>query len=78
MPQAQINDISIEYDVQGPADGEPVLLIMGLGSQLTRWGPVFIEKLVGAGYARSGSTIAMWACRRNSPAFRICRTSSPR
>lgn len=49
MPQAQINGISIEYDVQGPADGEPLLLIMGLGAQLTRWGPAFIDKLVARG-----------------------------
>lgn len=49
MPQAEINGISIEYDVQGPPDGEPVLLIMGLGSQLTRWGPAFIEKLIARG-----------------------------
>lgn len=49
MAQAQVNGISIEIDVQGPADGEPVLLIMGLGSQLIRWGPVFVEKLVARG-----------------------------
>jgi len=49
MPQAQINGISIEYDVQGDPDGEPVLLIMGLGAQLTRWGPAFIDKLVARG-----------------------------
>lgn len=49
MAQAQINGISIEIDVQGPADGEPVLLIMGLGSQLIRWGPKFVEKLVARG-----------------------------
>lgn len=49
MPQAQINGISIEYDVQGPPDGEPVLLIMGLGSQLIRWAPLFMEKLTARG-----------------------------
>lgn len=49
MPQAQVNGISIEIDVQGPDDGEPVLLIAGLGSQLVRWGPVLIEKLVAQG-----------------------------
>lgn len=49
MPQAQVNGISIEYDVHGPDDGEPVLLIMGLGSQLIRWGPIFVEKLVARG-----------------------------
>jgi pimeloyl-ACP methyl ester carboxylesterase len=49
MAQARINGVSIEIDVQGPEDGEPVLLIMGLNSQLTRWGPVFVEKLTARG-----------------------------
>jgi pimeloyl-ACP methyl ester carboxylesterase len=49
MPQAHVNGISIEYDIQGPDDGAPVLLIMGLGSQLIRWGPKFVEKLVARG-----------------------------
>jgi pimeloyl-ACP methyl ester carboxylesterase len=49
MAQAQVNGISIEIDVQGPEGGEPVLLIMGLNSQLTRWGPVFLEKLIARG-----------------------------
>jgi len=49
MAQAQINGISIEIDVQGAADGEPVLLIMGLNSQLIRWAPAFVEKLVARG-----------------------------
>ena len=38
MPQAKANGILIEYELQGPPDGEPLLLIMGLGAQLTRWG----------------------------------------
>jgi pimeloyl-ACP methyl ester carboxylesterase len=45
MAQATINGISIEYEVQGPEDGEPMLMIMGLGSQLTRWAPALLDKL---------------------------------
>lgn len=44
MAQARINGITIEYDVQGPENGEPLLMIMGLGSQLTRWAPALLEK----------------------------------
>ena len=46
MANATINGINIEYEVHGPADGEPLLMIMGLGSQLTRWPPALYEKLV--------------------------------
>lgn len=50
MAQAQINGISIEYDVLGPADGEPLLLIMGLGTQMTRWPPGLLDKLAARGF----------------------------
>lgn len=50
MANATINGISIEYDVQGPADGAPLLMIMGLASQMTRWPPAFYEKLVAKGF----------------------------
>lgn len=50
MANATINGISIEYDVHGPADGEPLLMIMGLGSQMTRWPPAFYEKLIAKGF----------------------------
>ena len=49
MPQAQANGIAIEYDVHGPAAGEPVLLIMGLGAQMTRWPQGFIDILADRG-----------------------------
>ena len=49
MPQAQANGLTIEYDVTGPADGEPVLLIMGLGGQMTRWPVPFLETLAARG-----------------------------
>lgn len=50
MAQATANGINIEYEVHGPEKGEPLLLIMGLGAQLTRWSPKMIEGLVGKGY----------------------------
>lgn len=43
MPQAKANGILIEYELQGPPDGDPLLLIMGLGAQLTRWGDLAPE-----------------------------------
>lgn len=39
MATAQINGIEIYYEDQGNADGEPVLLIMGLGSNALAWAP---------------------------------------
>lgn len=48
MPQAKANGITLEYDVTGEA-GEPVLLIMGLGAQMTRWPQPFLEKLAARG-----------------------------
>lgn len=50
MAQAKINGINIEYEVHGAADGEPLLLIMGLGRQLTRWPPELYEKLIARGF----------------------------
>jgi pimeloyl-ACP methyl ester carboxylesterase len=37
MPQAHANGISLEYERSGPADGEPLLLIHGVGAQLIQW-----------------------------------------
>ena len=50
MAQAKINGINIEYEVHGPDEGEPLLLIMGLGMQLTRWPAPLYEKLVARGF----------------------------
>ena len=48
MTAAQANGITIEYDVHG--DGEPMLLVMGLGSQLIAWPIEFVERLVDQGF----------------------------
>jgi hypothetical protein len=37
MPQVRANKIDIEYESFGSVRDETILLIMGLGSQLTRW-----------------------------------------
>lgn len=48
MAQAASNGITIEYERHG--DGEPLLLVMGLGGQLTDWPQGFIDALVAAGF----------------------------
>jgi pimeloyl-ACP methyl ester carboxylesterase len=48
--QVQANGLAIEVDIQGPADGAPLVLLMGLGMQLTGWPEPFVELLVQRGY----------------------------
>lgn len=50
MPIAQVNGIEIYYDVTGPEDGKPLLLISGVGTQMTRWPPEFLAQLAGRDY----------------------------
>ncbi|MGK2882714.1 MAG: alpha/beta fold hydrolase [Mycobacterium sp.] len=42
--------LDLYYEDLGPVDGQPVLLIMGLGAQLTLWRLGFCKKLVDQGY----------------------------
>ena len=44
------NGLQIEVDVQGPPDGEPLLLIMGLGMQLIGWPDELVQMLVAQGF----------------------------
>jgi pimeloyl-ACP methyl ester carboxylesterase len=44
------NGISIEVEDHGPRDGEPLLLIMGLGMQLVAWHEDFVALLVERGF----------------------------
>lgn len=44
------NGIDLAYDSLGPASGEPVLLIAGLGTQMLRWGDPFRHRLAELGY----------------------------
>ena len=50
MAQATANGIDLEYERFGPAAAEPVLLIMGLGAQLTLWPVELCEALVARGF----------------------------
>ena len=50
MPQIDANGIKLEYEVGGEPTAPPVLLIMGLGAQLTRWPEPFHKGLVDAGF----------------------------
>lgn len=44
------NGISIEYELAGPPDGPPLVLITGLGSQLVHWSEDLIAGFAAAGY----------------------------
>jgi len=48
--QVSANGVRIEVDIQGPADGEPLLMIMGLGMQLIAWPEGLVEQLADRGF----------------------------
>lgn len=50
MPQITANNIAIEYEEYGDAANPPMLLVMGLGAQLTLWPMELVEALVERGY----------------------------
>jgi pimeloyl-ACP methyl ester carboxylesterase len=50
MPQIKANGINIEYDSHGDPAAEPILLIMGLGAQMTRWPAELVDKLTARGH----------------------------
>lgn len=50
MPQLNANGINLEYVAQGDPANETLLLIMGLGTQLTGWPEALCEDLVNYGY----------------------------
>jgi pimeloyl-ACP methyl ester carboxylesterase len=50
VPHAQTNNLLLEYEVLGSPADPPVLLIMGLGMQMTRWPVPLCEQLASHGY----------------------------
>jgi pimeloyl-ACP methyl ester carboxylesterase len=50
MPQIDANGIKLEYEVTGDRGAPPVLLVMGLGAQLTRWPELFYRGIADAGF----------------------------
>jgi 3-oxoadipate enol-lactonase len=43
MPHAHVNGIKLHYDIQG--QGQPLLLIMGLGAPAIAWDPAFVQEM---------------------------------
>jgi pimeloyl-ACP methyl ester carboxylesterase len=50
MAAIEANGITIEYDIHGAGDGEPLLLVMGLGGQLIAWPLEFVDALTARGF----------------------------
>lgn len=50
MPRTRANGIEIEYEVHGPDDGEAVLMVGGLGTQLISWPRSLIAGLTAEGF----------------------------
>jgi pimeloyl-ACP methyl ester carboxylesterase len=50
MPRARNGSVELEYQTFGDDRPETILLINGLGSQMTRWPEAFCAKLVARGY----------------------------
>jgi pimeloyl-ACP methyl ester carboxylesterase len=50
MPRLKANGIEIEYETMGDAKAPPMLMIMGLGAQLTTWDDGFCQDLADRGF----------------------------
>ena len=50
MPRANTNGIALEYEVSGDPAAPAMLLVMGLGMQLTSWPPALRDGLVARGF----------------------------
>jgi pimeloyl-ACP methyl ester carboxylesterase len=50
MPQVQVGDVNLNYEVRG--GGDPLLMVMGLGGSSAEWSPALVDEL-----ARSFRTI---------------------
>lgn len=49
MPQIKANGIALEYEVSGPEDGPPLVIVMGYGLQMIGWPDEFHQALAKAG-----------------------------
>ncbi len=50
MSRAQANGIELEYDTFGDEGDPPILLVMGLGAQMTAWDDDFCRRLAARGF----------------------------
>jgi pimeloyl-ACP methyl ester carboxylesterase len=64
VPIAEVNGTDIAYDTRGPAGAPAIVLIMGLGTQMTAWPDPFCDALAGAAIKSFASTTVTSGCRR--------------
>jgi pimeloyl-ACP methyl ester carboxylesterase len=50
VPLARLNDVELAYEVTGQRDNQPLLLVNGLGGQLTSWRAGFVALLAERGF----------------------------
>jgi len=50
VPIVAANGIELYHEVHGPDEGEPLVLLCGLGSQIARWEQEWLDLLVGRGF----------------------------
>lgn len=50
MAKLRANGLQIEYDTFGDSSADPILLIMGLGTQMIAWPPAFCNALAESGH----------------------------
>lgn len=50
MPRVTANGLQIEVQEAGPKTGPAIVMVMGLGAQLTQWQPDLIDGLAAKGY----------------------------
>jgi pimeloyl-ACP methyl ester carboxylesterase len=50
VPRARANGIVLEYETFGDPEAQPLLLIMGLGAQMTTWDDEFCTQLANRGF----------------------------
>jgi len=50
MPKVKANGIQIEYDTFGDRASRPLLLVMGLGTQMIAWDEAFCQQLAAKGH----------------------------
>ena len=60
MPKAATNGVELEYELTGPEDGRPLLLVGGLGVQIISWTETFVAALADRGFRVTGSDLGAY------------------
>jgi pimeloyl-ACP methyl ester carboxylesterase len=50
MPRALVNGVELDYEMFGPEQGEPLLLVMGLAMQRVAWPASLLDALIARGF----------------------------